>query len=400
MKPRDFRGLASYPGLSGNPFDLILHRALALERIPLSLFLGFLVLLAAIGGLRRWDAALLYLLAFLLDLLLLSLLPRLQISFGPAKPPALALACLRLLVCWLPFWPLAVLQGLGTLLVLYGFFVEPRHVRLTQQKFPASSCTAHNSLRLLHLSDLHIERLSRREETVLRLVGDLQPDVIVFTGDILNLSCIRDARAIEEARRFLTHLVAPLGVYFVTGSPAVDLPEHFPAILEGTGVTWLNNRCLTLEKSGQPFTLIGVNCSHQPDDDEAILAEILTEKPPGPRILLYHSPDLAPLAARYPIDLQLSGHTHGGQVRLPLIGALFTGSLYGRAFQAGRYSLNNLTLYISRGMGLEGAAAPRVRFLCPPEIIAWEIELESGDEHGVAKRIEAVFPADSFGISR
>jgi uncharacterized protein len=71
--------------------------------------------------------------------------------------------------------------------------------------------------------------------------------------------------------------------------------------------------------------------------------------------------------------LQLSGHTHGGQVRLPFYGALFTASLYGKVFEAGRYKLKDLTLYITRGLGLEGAGAPRVRFLCPPEITLWEI---------------------------
>jgi hypothetical protein len=92
--------------------------------------------------------------------------------------------------------------------------------------------------------------------------------------------------------------------------------------------------------------------------------------------LLYHSPDLAPLAAKFDIDLQLSGHTHGGQVRLPFIGALFTGSLYGKRFEMGRYQLGKLILFITRGLGLEGAAAPRVRFLCPPEVILWEIKKE------------------------
>ena len=90
-------------------------------------------------------------------------------------------------------------------------------------------------------------------------------------------------------------------------------------------------------------------------------------------ILLYHTPDLAPEASRLGIDLQLSGHTHGGQVRLPFYGALVTGSLYGKRFEAGRYQLERMVLYVSRGLGLEGAGAPRVRFLCPPEMILWEI---------------------------
>jgi predicted MPP superfamily phosphohydrolase len=61
-------------------------------------------------------------------------------------------------------------------------------------------------------------------------------------------------------------------------------------------------------------------------------------------------------------------------VRLPFFGALFSGSLYGKEFEAGRYQVGGSTLYVTRGIGMEGAGAPRVRFFCPPEIILWEIE--------------------------
>jgi predicted MPP superfamily phosphohydrolase len=91
------------------------------------------------------------------------------------------------------------------------------------------------------------------------------------------------------------------------------------------------------------------------------------------RIFLYHTPDLAPEAAQAGMDLQLSGHTHGGQLRIPFYGALYAASLYGKAFESGRREIGNLTLYVSRGIGLEGGGAPRMRFNCPPEIVLWEI---------------------------
>jgi predicted MPP superfamily phosphohydrolase len=94
-------------------------------------------------------------------------------------------------------------------------------------------------------------------------------------------------------------------------------------------------------------------------------------------LLLHHSPDLAAYASNAGIDLQLSGHTHGGQIRLPLYGAIVTGSLYNKKFESGRYQVHDMTLYVTHGIGMEGCAAPRVRFLCPPEIILWEI---SGEE--------------------
>jgi len=96
-------------------------------------------------------------------------------------------------------------------------------------------------------------------------------------------------------------------------------------------------------------------------------------EPDSFNILLYHAPDLAPNASTYSFDLQLSGHTHGGQVCLPLYGALYTGSLYKKAFEAGRYLVNGMTLYVTRGLGMEGAVAPRVRVLCHPELIVWDI---------------------------
>jgi len=139
-------------------------------------------------------------------------------------------------------------------------------------------------------------------------------------------------------------------------------------------VQYLAEEQIELNVDQQKIHLIGLSCTHRPFIDAPRLEKLLPKNNQNFTILLYHTPDLAPNAAKTAVDLQLSGHTHGGQVRLPLIGALFTASLYGRAFSSGRYQLNGLTLYITRGIGMEGAGAPRVRFLCPPEITLWEIQ--------------------------
>lgn len=94
----------------------------------------------------------------------------------------------------------------------------------------------------------------------------------------------------------------------------------------------------------------------------------------GLKLLLTHAPDIAPDADALGIDLYLCGHTHGGQIRLPLIGALASASHLGKRFVMGRYEMVNATVYTSRGVGMEGLGAPRARFLCPPEIILWEIQ--------------------------
>jgi predicted MPP superfamily phosphohydrolase len=93
--------------------------------------------------------------------------------------------------------------------------------------------------------------------------------------------------------------------------------------------------------------------------------------------LLYHTPDLIETASELGVDLYLAGHTHGGQVRLPWLGAIFTASRYGKRYEMGSYRVGRTQLYVSRGIGMEGLGTPRVRFLCPPEIV--ELELGGGD---------------------
>jgi predicted MPP superfamily phosphohydrolase len=90
-------------------------------------------------------------------------------------------------------------------------------------------------------------------------------------------------------------------------------------------------------------------------------------------LLLYHSPDLIREAVAQQIDLYLGGHTHGGQLRLPILGPIYTGSKFGRAYASGLYREGGTGMYISRGIGMEGSNMPRARFLCRPEIVSIEL---------------------------
>ncbi len=374
----DFSGRKSFPGLQGNRFEILLRAADFVQALPAPIFALLLLTLAALPGLARGSCllgAVLWL--FLLgDWALLAGLPRLGQSFGPAKPPVLILAFLRLPFALLPL-PYALLpQAIGTALVIYGFWVEPQRLGVTRQALRSPKLRAGRPLRVLHLGDLHAEiGLTRRERRLIELVRECQPDVILFSGDFLNLSYLNDPRAGEVAHTVLRELQAPLGAFAVSGSPAVDQPDVVAQVLAGLpNVRWLRDEKVTLEHGGQRIELVGLTCTHKPFIDGPRLQTLLGE---GPRdtftLLLYHTPDLAPEAADAGIDLQLSGHTHGGQVRLPLFGALYAASLYGKRYEMGRLREGDLTLYVTRGVGLEGKGAPRVRVLCPPEIVLWEL---------------------------
>jgi predicted MPP superfamily phosphohydrolase len=377
IRERDFSSLKYFPGTTGNPFDTILHRVEGVERIPNILFAILLLLIAIIFTFPRWSLLLTMgqWSISLLDRALIAELPHSGRSFGPVKAPVLLLAGMRSLVALLlPPVISFPAQIIGTLLVIYGFWIEPHHLRVTRQSLKSLKLHNRQPIRILHLSDLHIERETAREKQLNQLVKLLEPDLILFSGDFLNLSYLKDPLAHTAARAVIKDWSAPYGVFAVTGSPAVDLEEVIPGLLEGLPLHWLQNEKQIVNIRGQEIMIAGITCTHKPFLDGPRLAEVLPDSAERFSILLYHSPDLAPNAARSGFDLQLSGHTHGGQVRLPLVGALFTGSLYGKTFEAGRMQLGSLVLYISRGIGLEGASAPRVRFLCPPEIILWELE--------------------------
>ena len=150
----------------------------------------------------------------------------------------------------------------------------------------------------------------------------------------------------------------------------MDVREIMPAFFHDLPIHLLRHQARLLDLGdGRQLALLGIDCSHDLPYDAAILQELTAALPPAvPRILLYHSPELMPEANAGNIDLYLCGHTHGGQIRLPFYGALLTSSQLGKQYEMGHYQAGRTHLYVSRGIGLEGLSAPRVRFLCPPEI--------------------------------
>ncbi|NMC52007.1 MAG: hypothetical protein GYA48_00025 [Chloroflexi bacterium] len=373
VKPKDFRSVKNFPGTTGNDLDVVLHRFAKIQDINSVLLAAVLFLLAYLlnpGSLT--NAALLFTF-FLIDWLMLWSLPRAGLSYGPPKPPLVILALGRSVLNFIPAPWNWVAQMVGAMLVIYGFWVEPHFIRFGVQKLRSPKIKSSRPIRILHLADLHVERITSREKQLNRMVEQLKPDLILFSGDILNLSYLKDDLAWRSAREVMQNWKAPYGTYLVTGSPAVDLEENFPKIIEGLPLTWLDDQTAEVDIEGTRLQIIGLTCTHKPFEDAPRLEKILNPQNGSFSILLHHSPDLAPDAALHQIDLHLAGHTHGGQVRLPWYGAIVTGSLYGKQFEAGRYNLDQTTLYVSRGIGLEGAGAPRVRFLCPPEITLWEL---------------------------
>jgi predicted MPP superfamily phosphohydrolase len=362
---------------------------------------------SALAG-RRWKVqslmveglpvALAFLLFCLADWALLRALPHLRLSFSAEiMPPLTASVGIRLLVFWgllgaslLARWRghrrgvrvkacsaviLFLVANLGFSAVqLDAYVVEPLLVETTELSLAFEDLDPTvPPVRVVHLTDTHIERSSYREATVVQKVNALQPDIIALTGDYLNLSRLSDPTSAAHFRQFVAQLKAPYGVYAVRGSVEPTL-ESMARLIEGTNVVWLEQEAVTVNVRGQQVTLVGVACSHRQVLDAARLDQAMAGVPADAfTLLLYHSPDLIREAADHQVDLYLGGHTHGGQLRLPFYGAIVSGSIYGKQYTSGLFEEDGTTMYISRGTGFEGGGMPRARFLCRPEIVSIEL---------------------------
>lgn len=325
-----------------------------------------------------------------LDWLLLALLPWLGLSFGPVLPGSLLFNGGRLFLflvilggLWIAHskhWQTALAWSgaAGQLLLLglaaYALYLEPFHLDVTHLSLnEAPALLPNRPLRILHLTDLHIERLTRREVQALHLVAKFQPDIIVLTGDYINIDYLRDPQAQAETRRFLAALEAPLGVYAINGT--TDPPWLMEILFHNLdNIHILDDSFVSLSLPGGKLTLLGLSWSGDTDFDRQRLRQLMKSLPASDyTLLLYHTPDVIETTSALAIDLYLAGHTHGGQVRLPFYGALVTFSEYGKRYEMGRYQVGQTTLYVSRGLGMEGLLLPRLRFLCPPEMTLVEL---------------------------
>ncbi len=373
----------------------LIHLALvltdALSRIPPAALIPTWLALAAIACWPwhdlRLPTALLTLTFILSDWVSLSLLPRWERSFGPVTPPLLGLALVRaVLIFGLGIvWdtPAGLLTAAALNLAvfataLYATWVEPFQIGVTEITLRSPKLDGTEPLRLLHLSDLHVERLALREQQLFHIVETLSPDAIALTGDYLILSAEYDEAVHAAARQTLDELCRIAGprcpIYAIPGSPPVDPPRLVPHIFADLPIHWLLDEVKDVNLKGHAMRIAGLRCTAKRERDAPRLRRLLDGASPERfTLLLYHSPDLMPEATEIGVDLYLCGHTHGGQVRLPLYGAVFTSSEFGKRYEMGRHQAGDTTLYVSRGLGVEGLSAPRARFLASPEVILWTI---------------------------
>jgi uncharacterized protein len=224
--------------------------------------------------------------------------------------------------------------------------------------------------RIVQVSDIHLDEYTEPYflERIVHHVNTLAPDLVLLTGDFIthgSLTFIAGNHALRRCADILTTLTAPLR-YAILGNH--DVSYSAAAVIQALttrGTPVLVNQYLPIERKGSRIWLCGVDdpgTSH-PNLDLAVPAN-----PDGPVILMAHEPDYADDVVAHPrgqfIDLMLSGHSHGGQIRLPFMGPLILPPL-GEKYPEGHYRFNHMQLYVNRGIGTVGLP---FRLNCPPEI--------------------------------
>jgi predicted MPP superfamily phosphohydrolase len=264
------------------------------------------------------------------------------------------------------------LASLGVLCMLYGRFVEPRWLEVTETRLPTARLPAgHRGVRIVHLSDLHSVEEPLLEDRLPGVVASLKPDLVVFTGDAANTP-----EGVATFRTCLAAIAKIAPTFCVKGNwDAAYFPEF--ERFAGTGATELDETSADIVVDGATVHVAGAGWIAALQG----LGPALSKLPPdGPVVAIFHAPypDYVPPRYTSRVDLICAGHTHGGQVALPFYGALLTFSKYGKKYERGLCRTDEgMWMYVNRGIGMEGFRMPRVRFCSRPEVALIELVPES-----------------------
>jgi uncharacterized protein len=262
----------------------------------------------------------------------------------------------------LSFVGAAVGAGAGAALT-YRLLTERWNLTVTRATFGIRNLPPDlEGLTMAHLSDLHVGELTPVEfvaEAVHR-TNRLRPDVVVLTGDYVE----DEASDLEGCAEALGELSAPLGVFAVLGNHDYAYgPDLVAGALASHGIRMLRNERVALGGGPARLWIVGLDdtASHR-EEFGGTLAAI----PEGePIVVLSHSPDVLPRGAEECVEVVLAGHTHGGQVRLPLIGAPHSPTRVTPRYSEGYSREGHARLHVNRGIGM---TLYPVRLNCPPEI--------------------------------
>ena len=252
----------------------------------------------------------------------------------------------------------------------YASLVEPERLQVERAELTLQPAReGDRPVRLGVIADLQFEHLGDHEREAVDRLSAERPDVILLAGDYNQGSDAVFERELPGLKTLLRQLRAPGGVYAVQGD--VEGPTEVRRVFAGTGVTLLLNEVAEARVGDRRLTIGGVGLKYRSEEAEVVKGKL--EEDPSTddvRILLSHRPDtVLDLPRDTRVDLVVAGHTHGGQPQIPFLGPPVTASSVPRHVAAGGlHRVSGHWIYVSRGVGVERAQAPRLRLGAVPEV--------------------------------
>ena len=240
-----------------------------------------------------------------------------------------------------------------------AFLVEPTRLEVSHHRVAVPGLVA--PMRIVVVADLQTDHVGDFEREALQAALDQRPDLVLFPGDYLQLPPDRFAEESGSLNQLLHELgFADVPFVAVRGDVDMDGWEESFAGLGGHVVSSTS----TVVVQGLTITALSPWASRDPD--------LVIEPVQGPHLVLGHAPDF--VLTKPPAQVLIAGHTHGGQVQLPLLGPLVTLSRVPRSQASGYTALDwGAHLFVSRGVGMERRDAPRLRLLCRPEVMVIDL---------------------------
>ena len=245
---------------------------------------------------------------------------------------------------------LAIVFLVVLMLLAWGFFIEKETIKVEKFSLEIENLpSSFKDSKIIHLSDLHSKNFGKMEERILVSLKTLNPDYIFITGDIVDWT----TKDLESCKEFWQKLSEgyPGKIFGVLGNHEHRNPrlKTIKSLLDESGIEILVNESVKLEKGDQFIYLIGVDDPHLKHDDSEKAMQVIN---PGiPKILIAHSPEIFRDIKEKNIDLALVGHTHGGQVNIPLITDFFLPLKYDKKYKEGLFREDSTIMYVNRGIG-------------------------------------------------
>lgn len=252
-----------------------------------------------------------------------------------------------------------------SLIVIYSIYIEPKYLTIKEYKIENKDIPdSFDGIKIIHFSDVHYKSSVDLNyiKKIIKKINSIKPDLVFFTGDFLDERYQYNETDIKNIENEFNKINSTLGNFAVTGDHDIKHKETFNKMFEKSFTILENEEKLLYYKETTPISLIGLSVTD-------VNYEVLSTEQNYYRFILTHEPDEYEKIKDYNFNIQLSGHSHNGQIRIPFIGAIYTPK-GAKKYYDEYYKLNNKEIFISNGIGTSGI---NVRFNSRPSINLYRV---------------------------